>query len=65
MRGFGLNSRWTATLNVLTEETIKSSAIEGVVLDPENVRSSLARKLGLDWEDLKPTRIEMLMVWSK
>ena len=37
-----------ASLKVLTEETIKSSAIEGVVLDPENVRSSLARRLGLE-----------------
>jgi Fic family protein len=48
MRGYGLASRWTATLKVLTDETIKSSAIEGVVLDPENVRSSLARRLGLE-----------------
>jgi hypothetical protein len=48
MRGYGLASRWTATLKVLTEETIHSSAIEGVVLDPENVRSSLARRLGLE-----------------
>jgi Fic family protein len=53
MRGFGLPSRWTAALKVLTEETIKSSAIEGVVLDPENVRSSLARRLGLDVGGLK------------
>ena len=48
MRSYGLVSRWTATLRVLTEETIKSSAIEGVVLDPENVRSSLARRLRLE-----------------
>src|ERR1700688_2230381 len=47
MLGYGFRSQWTATLKVLTEETIKSSAIEGVVLDPENVRSSLARRLGL------------------
>src|SRR6267142_992828 len=53
MRGYGLASRWTATLKVLTEETIKSSAIEGVVLDPENVRSSLARRLGLEVGGLK------------
>lgn len=53
MRGYGLASRWTATLRVLTEETIKSSAIEGVVLDPENVRSSLARRLKLDVGGLK------------
>src|ERR1700676_82331 len=48
MRGYGLASQWTATLKVLTEETIKSSAIEGVILDPENVGSSLARRLGLE-----------------
>jgi Fic family protein len=53
MRGYGLTSRWTAALNVLTEETIKSSAIEGVVLDRENVRSSLARRLKLDVGGLK------------
>ena len=53
MRGYGFTSRWTATLNVLTEETIKSSAIEGVVLEPENVRSSLARRLKLDVGGLK------------
>ena len=53
MRGYGFTSRWTATLNVLTEETIKSSAIEGVLLDPENVRSSIARRLRLDVGGLK------------
>src|SRR5215467_12183027 len=53
MRSYGFASQWTATLKVLTEETIKSSAIEGVVLDPENVRSSLARRLGLNVAGLK------------
>src|SRR5258708_27453627 len=53
MQGYGFHSQWTATLKVLTEETLKSSAIEGVVLDPENVRSSLARRLGLDVGGLK------------
>ena len=48
MRGYGFASQWTVTLKTLTEETIKSSAIEGVVLNPENVRSSLARRLGLE-----------------
>ena len=56
MRGYGFTSRWAATLNVLTEETIKSSAIEGVTLDPENVRSSLARRLRLDVGGLKTYR---------
>jgi Fic family protein len=50
MRGYGFASQRTATLKVLTEETIKSSAIEGVVLDPESVHSSLARRLGLGLE---------------
>jgi Fic family protein len=53
MRGYGVASQWIATLKVLTEETIKSSAVEGVVLDPENVRSSLARRLGLEVGGLK------------
>jgi Fic family protein len=53
MRSYGFASQWTATLQVLTEETIKSSAIEGVVLDPESVRSSIAKKLGLDMAGLK------------
>jgi Fic family protein len=53
MKGYGFASQWTATLKVLTEETIKSSAIEGVVLDPESVRSSIAKKLGLNLAGLK------------
>jgi Fic family protein len=47
MTSYGLSSQWNATLKVLTEETIKSSAIEGVVLDPASVRSSMARRLNL------------------
>ena len=53
MKSYGFASQWTATLKVLTEETIKSSAIEGVALDPESVRSSIAKKLGLDMAGLK------------
>jgi len=56
MNSYGFASQWTATLKVLTEETIKSSAIEGVVLDPESVRSSIAKKLGLDLAGLKVHR---------
>src|ERR1700685_2283345 len=56
MRSYKFDSQWTAALKVLTEETIKSSAIEGVVLDPENVRSSLAHTLGLRIVGLKQHR---------
>jgi Fic family protein len=53
MKSYGFASQWTATLKVLTEETIKSSAIDGVMLDPESVRSSIAKKLGLNMAGLK------------
>ena len=44
--GFGLRAE--ASLQALTEEAVKSSDIEGEVLDREQVRSSLARRLGID-----------------
>ena len=47
MRSLGFPLQMQATLNVMTEETIKSSAIEGEILDAESVRSSLARRLGV------------------
>lgn len=50
--GFGLAEE--ATLRVLTEDVIKSSEIEGEKLDQESVRSSLARRLGLDIGALAP-----------
>src|SRR5438093_11611702 len=37
-----------ATLEALTEETVKSSEIEGEKLDAAQVRSSIARRLGMD-----------------
>ena len=43
-----------AVLNTLTEEVIKSSEIEGEVLNRDQVRSSLARRLGMDIGALTP-----------
>jgi Fic family protein len=48
MDGLGLSLRAHATLTTLTADIIKSSAIEGELLNYEQVRSSVARKLGLD-----------------
>jgi Fic family protein len=48
MEGLGFDLRSEANLSVLTDEVVKSSAIEGEFLDPREVRSSVARKLGLD-----------------
>src|SRR3989475_8758106 len=47
MRALDYPLQKEATLAALTEETVKSSAIEGAVLNPESVRSSLARRMGL------------------
>ena len=48
MEGLGFDLRAEASLAVLTSEVVKSSAIEGEVLNPAEVRSSIARRLGLD-----------------
>src|SRR6266481_3305018 len=48
MEGLGFQLRAEAVLASLTEEVIKSSEIEGEVLDKEQVRSSIARRLGID-----------------
>ena len=40
--------RAEASLSVLTSDVVKSSAIEGEVLNPQEVRSSIARRLGID-----------------
>ena len=54
MEGLGLTLRTEATLRTLTEEVVKSSEIEGEVLDRDQVRSSLAQRLGVDIGGLMP-----------
>ena len=54
MEGLGLALRTEATLRTLTEEVVKSSEIEGEVLDRDQVRSSLAQRLGVDIGGLIP-----------
>jgi Fic family protein len=48
MEALGFEHRAEAVLDTLTEEVLKSSEIEGEVLDREQVRSSIARRLGMD-----------------
>jgi Fic family protein len=48
MEALGFELRSEASLQVLTSDVVKSSAIEGEALNPEEVRSSIARRLGLD-----------------
>jgi Fic family protein len=54
MEGLGFQLRAEAVLRALTEEVIKSSEIEGELLDRQKVRSSIARRLGMDIGALLP-----------
>lgn len=54
MERIGLSLREDAALVALSEEAVKSSAVEGETLDPAQVRSSIARQLGLSAAGLVP-----------
>lgn len=54
MEALGFALREEAVLRTLTEDVLKSSEIEGEVLDREQVRSSIARRLGMDVVGLVP-----------
>ena len=51
MQQLGFENSQYAVLNILTEDVIKSSEIEGLKLNTEQVRSSIAKRLGLDIGD--------------
>jgi len=48
MEALGFKLRQEAVLQTLTEDVVRSSEIEGERLDAEQVRSSIARRLGMD-----------------
>lgn len=48
MEGLGFQLREEATLQVLTRDVVKTSEIEGERLDERQVRSSIARRMGLE-----------------
>lgn len=54
MEGLGFELRGEAHLRTLTEDVVKSSEIEGENLPPDQVRSSIARRLGMDVGGLVP-----------
>jgi len=54
MDGLGFELKREASLSTLTNDVVKSSAIEGETLRPEEVRSSIARRLGMDIAGLIP-----------
>ena len=54
MEGLDLELQREANLSTLTHDVVKSSAIEGEKLNPKEVRSSIARRLGIDMAGLIP-----------
>ncbi len=54
MEALGLVLRNEAVLTTLTQDVLKSSEIEGETLDQDQVRSSIARRLGIDIGALQP-----------
>ena len=67
MEGLGFDLRAEAHLRTLTEDVLKSSEIEGEKLERDQVRSSIARRLGMDVAGLVPADrdvegvVEMMM----
>ena len=55
MEALGFDLRQEAVFQTLTEDVLETSDIEGEKLDKEQVRSSLARHLGID--------IGVLVIW--
>lgn len=54
MEALGFSIRQEASLNILTTDVVTSSAIEGERLDTDEVRSSIARRLGIPLQYDKP-----------
>jgi Fic family protein len=55
MEGLGMLQRKEASLQSLTLDVLKSSEIEGEILNAQKVRSSIARRLGMDIAGLVPS----------
>lgn len=51
----GFDTELSTSLDAMTQDIIKSSEIEGVMLNPESVRSSIAWQLGIREEALPPS----------
>ncbi len=54
MEALGFRLRDEAVLQTLTQDVVKTSEIEGEILDTNQVRSSIARRLGIDIGALTP-----------
>ena len=52
MSGLGFNIQSRTALDTMTEDVLRSNEIEGVILNSDRVRSSIARHLGIDTSGL-------------
>ena len=55
MNALGFSAKEEATLTALTLDVVKSSEIEGEILNYDQVRSSIARRLGINTAGLVPS----------
>jgi Fic family protein len=59
MERLGFNLQAEANLHTLTLDILKSSEIEGEILNPDQVQSSIARRLGMDIGGLIPADLNV------
>lgn len=55
LESLGFSQQNEAMLQALTQDVVKSSEIEGEILDADQVRSSIARRLGINIAGLMPS----------
>jgi Fic family protein len=59
MNALGFSAKEEATLTALSLDVVKSSEIEGELLNYEQVRSSIARRLGINTAGLVPSSVHI------
>ena len=52
MTMLGFNDKSRSMLSSMTNELISSSEIEGILLNPQSVRSSISRRLGIEYDGM-------------
>lgn len=62
---FSRHTQSSTSLDVMTEDVLRSSEIEGVILNSDRVRSSIARHLGIETVGLRLTRTITDMLLAK
>ena len=65
MSGLGSDVQSSTSLDVMTEDVLRSSEIEGVILNSDRVRSSIARHLGIETVGLRLIRTITDMLLAK